>query len=309
MKLRKTLFTLLYLSLSILGIQLASAQQEPQYSQYQYNPMTINAGYTGSRGFPSLISLYRDQWVGIDGAPRTFSLGIDSPWRLFNGLGLSLISDGLGPAKETYFDLNYAHHLVLNSKGDRLALGLKGGIRNFSVDWSRGIHRDPDVLFNENINSRLLPIIGAGAFYYTDKSYVGLSTPNVLLGEHYNDIQEAIGQERIHIYFIAGYVFELSHNLKLKPSTFVKMVAGSPLIGDVSLNLLLSEKLNLGASYRWDDSISAMIGFNFSKQFDVGYAYDYPLTSLGNYNSGTHEIFLRFNMIPKTLKLKSPRFF
>ena len=153
---------LLLLLVSFFGF----SQQDPQFTQYMYNTMTTNAAYTGSRGHLTLLTLYRDQWVGIEGSPRTITLGIDSPVGKFDGLGLSIIQDELGPSEETYIDANYAHSLVLNRKGDRLALGLKAGVRFFSLDWSKGLFRDPEAVFNQNINSRLLPTVGAGIFYY-----------------------------------------------------------------------------------------------------------------------------------------------
>ena len=135
--------------ISLLGY----SQQDPQFTHYQYNTMTVNPAYTGSRGHLALISLYRTQWVGLEGSPKTITFGIDKPINKFNGLGLSIVQDELGPSEETYIDLNYAHQLIVNRKGHRLAFGLKAGVRFFSLDWSKGRFRDPDVLFNENINS------------------------------------------------------------------------------------------------------------------------------------------------------------
>jgi len=285
------------------------SQQDPQYTHYNYNTMTVNPGYTGSRGHLALISLYRSQWVGLEGSPQTITFGIDSPIGISDGVGISIVQDELGPSKETYIDGNYAHQLILNRKGHKLALGLKAGVRFFSLDWSRGIHRDPDVVFNENINSKLLPSVGAGIFYFTDKSYLGLSTPNVFTNQHYDEIQESQALERMHFFLVGGYVFDLNPDLKFKPSFFAKQVLGAPLSVDVSANFLLYETLNLGVNYRWDDSLSALFGFQVSPKFNLGYAYDYNINELNNYNSGTHEIFLRFQLISREKRLKSPRFF
>ncbi|WP_238718921.1 PorP/SprF family type IX secretion system membrane protein [Pelagihabitans pacificus] len=285
-------------------------QQEPQYTLYNYNTMTVNPGYTGSRGHLALLSLYRSQWVGIEGSPKTITFGIDSPVGISDGVGLSIIQDQWGPASETYIDGNYAHQLILNRKGDKLALGLKAGARFFSVDWSKGIRRDQDdVQFNENVNGKLLPTIGAGIFYYTGKGYLGLSVPSFFPSEHYDRNIEVQSVERMHFYFIGGYVFDLNPDLKFKPSCFVKQVLGSPLSVDVSANFLVYETLNLGVNYRWDDSVSALFGFQISPRFNAGYAYDYSINELINYNSGTHEIFLRYQLITRENKLKSPRFF
>lgn len=293
------------LALSTLGY----GQQDPQFTHYNYNTMTVNPGYTGSRGHLAVLSLFRSQWLGIEGSPQTITFGIDSPIGIFDGVGLSIVQDVLGPSQETYIDGNYSHQLILNRKGDKLALGLKAGVRFFSLDWSKGRHRDPDVVFNENINSKLLPSVGAGIFYFTEKAYLGLSTPNVFTNQHYDEIQEAEAVERMHFFLVGGYVFDLNPDLKFKPSFFAKQVLGAPLSIDVSANFLVYETLNLGVNYRWDDSLSALLGFQVSPKFNLGYAFDYSINELNNYNTGTHEIFLRFQLISKDKKLKSPRFF
>lgn len=288
---------------------IASGQQDPQYTQYTYNPMTVNSAYTGSRGHTAILSLYRSQWVGIEGSPQTFTFSIDSPINEYNGVGLSIIQDQLGPSSETYIDGNYAHHLILNRNGDKLAFGIKAGVRFLSIDWSKGIHRDPDVAFNENINGKMLPTIGAGVFYYSRNAYFGLSTPNFFSNETYDEIKDAETTERMHFFLIGGYVFDINPLLKFKPSFLGKYVAGAPLSVDVSANFLLYETLNLGVNYRWDDSLSAIIGFQLSPQINFGYSYDLTTTNLTNYNSGTHELFFRYQFISKITKIKSPRFF
>ncbi len=285
-------------------------QQDPQYTQYQYNPMTVNPGYAGSRGHLTILSLYRSQWVGLEGAPRTMTFGLDSPVGLFDGAGLSIIRDEWGPASETYLDANYAHHLVLNRKGDRLALGLKAGVRFFSLDFSRGLRRDEDdVQFNQNLKGKLLPTVGAGFFYFSGKAYLGLSVPNLFPSEHYDREIERKSDERMHINLIGGYVFDLNTDLKFKPSFLVKQVTGAPVSVDISSNFLLYETLNLGVNYRYDDSVAGIFGFQLTPQFNVGYAYDYSIGDLTDYNSGSHEIFLRYQWISIDKKLKSPRFF
>ncbi|MBC8766937.1 type IX secretion system membrane protein PorP/SprF [Arenibacter sp. BSSL-BM3] len=284
-------------------------QQEPQYTHYNFNTMTVNAGYTGSRGHLTILSLYRSQWAGIEGAPSTITFGIESPIGLFDGLGLSIIHDELGPSQETYMDGNYAHNLILNRNGDRLSLGLKAGIKFMSLDWSKGRYREPEAAFNENINSRVLPTIGAGLFYYTNRYYFGVSTPNILTGKHYDAIAESEASDLVHLYLIGGYVFDLTPDLKFKPSFFVKNVVGGTVSIDASINFLTYETLNLGVNYRLEDSLSALIGFQINTKINMGYAYDYSINQLNNYNSGTHEIFFRYQLISKDKKLKSPRFF
>ncbi len=303
------IYLLLAAVIFICHIQELHAQQDPQYSQYMYNTMTTNAAYTGSRGHLSAISLYRNQWVGIEGAPRTLTFGLDTPVGLFDGVGLSIIHDELGPSTETYFDGNYAHSLVLNRKGHRLSFGLKAGVRFFSLDWSRGRFREPEAIFNENVTSKLFPTVGAGMFYFSDKAYFGVSTPSFFMGDHFDDAIESQATEAFHLYIIGGYVFEMGRNLKFKPSFFVKQVQGAPLAIDTSANFLMYNVLTLGTNYRWQDSLSAYFGFRLSSKLDIGYAYDYNITELSQYNVGTHEVFVRFQLITNEKKLKSPRFF
>ncbi|MEM6516753.1 MAG: type IX secretion system membrane protein PorP/SprF [Bacteroidota bacterium] len=285
-----------------------SAQQDPQYTQYMYNTMSVNPAYAGQREVLSVTGLHRTQWVGIDGAPQTQTFGIHAPLRNENlGLGLSIINDALGPANETYVDANFAYTLSLNSTSRKLSFGVKAGLQFLNTDWSKGQFQNPDVLFNENL-SLISPTIGAGVYLHDRTWYVGLSVPNFLTTKHYDDFQESIAQERLNYYLIAGYVFYLSDDIKLKPATLIKAVSGAPLIADVSANLLLNNKFTLGLAYRWDDSISGLAGFQINDSLYIGYAYDATTTRLNNYNSGSHEIMLRFEL-QKAGKILSPRFF
>lgn len=289
----------------------AKAQQDPQYTQYMYNMNIINPAYAGSYDALTLNFLGRTQWVGIDGAPRTLTLGAHAPVGKNVGLGLSLVVDKLGPVEEQnlYGDFSYTLKMGDDSK---LALGLKTGITLFNANLSQLQTTDPnDVAFiNNNIN-KVLPNFGVGAFYYTDKFYAGLAIPNLLETFHFEKKggQVTRASDRKHFFLTTGYVFELSDDLKLKPSVMVKAAEGAPLSIDFSGNVLFSEKLELGLSYRLDESVSALINVRARKNLRVGYAYDYTLTNLGDFNSGSHEIFLLFNFDFERNKIKSPRFF
>ena len=294
--------------LAILMASLTNAQQDPQYTQYMYNTMSVNPAYAGQREVLSVTGLHRTQWVGIDGAPQTQTLGVHAPLRNEKlGLGLSVVNDALGPANETYVDANFAYTLSLNSVSRKLSFGVKAGLHFLNTDWSKGQFQNPDVLFNENL-SLVSPTIGAGIYLHDRTWYVGLAVPNFLTTNHYDDFQESIAQERLNYYLIAGYVFYLSDSVKLKPATLIKAVSGAPLIADVSANLLLKDKFTVGLAYRWDDSISGLAGFQISDSFYIGYSYDATTTRLNNYNSGSHEIMLRFEL-QKPGKILSPRFF
>lgn len=287
----------------------AVAQQDPQFTQYMYNTMSVNPAYAGQREVLSITGLYRTQWVGLSGAPETLTFGIHSPLRNERlGLGLSVVNDALGPANETSIDLNGSYTLPLDYGYTKLSFGIKAGLHQLSTDWSKGNFQDQsDNVFAEPI-SRLSPTVGAGVYLHSREWYLGLSVPNLLLTEHFDDVTRSLAVERLHYFFIAGYVFDASYDVKLKPSVFVKAVSGAPLIADLSLNALIKEELTLGLAWRWDDSISALAGFQVSEGLFVGYAYDLTTTNLGNFNSGTHEIMLRFEL-QKAGRLLSPRFF
>ncbi|MBT8266723.1 MAG: type IX secretion system membrane protein PorP/SprF [Bacteroidia bacterium] len=284
------------------------AQQDPQYTQYMYNTMSVNPAYAGQRDVLSITGLHRSQWVGIEGAPQTQTLGIHAPLRNERiGLGLNVINDALGPAQETYVNVNFSYTIPLNELDKKLSFGLTGGLHLLDTDWSKGQFQNPDVVFNENL-SLISPTVGAGLYLHSRKWYLGLSVPNIITTEHYNDFQESLATERLHFFLIGGYVFNLSDNTKLKPAFLVKAVTGAPIIADVSANFLFYEKLTLGLAWRWDDALSGLAGFQISEGLYVGYAYDYTTTDLKNYNSGTHEIVLRFEL-QKLGRILSPRFF
>lgn len=287
-----------------------NAQQDPGYTQYMYNPLTINSGYAGSTGTLEAVLLHRSQWVGIDGAPSTQAFTIHSPLKNDKiGLGFTAVNDNLGPSNEIYVDGNFSYTLML-SYNTKLALGVKAGARVLNVDWSKGRFYDgTDVLLNTNIDNRITPSIGAGAYFYSDNWYLGASVPTFIKGDYYDDVQESIQIERLHYYVIGGYVFDFSDNFKFKPAVLAKGVSGSPISVDVSANFLIQEKFTLGAGYRWEDSVSALVGFQISKDFFVGYSYDYTTTDLNKYNDGSHEIILRYRMSKKTTQIKSQRFF
>ncbi|MBW1654122.1 PorP/SprF family type IX secretion system membrane protein [Flavobacterium quisquiliarum] len=280
------------------------AQQDPQYTQYMYNMNIINPAYAGSKGFTSIGILGRTQWVGVDGAPQTATLSINGPVGKNVGLGFSVIHDEIGPVKEdnAYVDFSYTLNL---SEEDKLAFGIKAGATFLNIREFTTV--DPDPL-NAPIN-QVAPNFGVGLMYYNERFYAGLSVPN-FIESRYLDQKNGIyssASEKAHFFFTSGYVFDLDENLKLKPSTMLKAASGAPLSVDLSLNLLVQEKVEFGLSMRLDDSVSAMVGYNISQGMRIGYAYDYTTSNYGVFNSGSHEIMILFDLYKK--KIKSPRFF
>ncbi len=296
-----------------LGIVLLSmnlyAQQDPQYTQYMYNMNVLNPAYAGSRGTLSIGVLGRTQWVGIDGAPKTFTLAAHAPFSDKVGLGLSAIVDKIGPIKEqnVFADFSYT---VKTSKKGKLAFGLKGGFTFHNLNEASLVAIDPNDPSVLDFENRTFPNFGAGAFYYTNKFYIGLSMPNFLETKHFdrnNGLTKA--SEKAHYFLTSGYVFDIKENLKFKPSIMAKAVNGAPLSLDLSANFLFNERFELGASYRLDESISGLVSMGITKDLRLGYAYDYTTTNLGDFNSGSHEVFLLWDIDLSRDKVISPRFF
>ena len=305
---KSSIVLFMLLALMLTTSTTSNAQQDPQYTHYMYNTLSVNPAYAGQREVLSIVGLHRTQWVGIDGAPQTQSLGIHSPLRDGRiGLGLNIVSDALGPARESFVDGNFSYTIPVSDDGTNLSFGVKAGWHNLSTDWSKGSFQNPDVLFNENISQNAL-IIGAGLYLSNRKWYLGVSAPNFLTTDHYDDFQESLATERLHFFITGGYVFDLSQNVKLKPAVLVKAVSGAPVIADISANALFNDKLTLGLAWRWDDSIAGLVGFQLTRGMFLGYGYDLTTTDLRNYNSGTHELILRFE-IQKLKRILSPRFF
>lgn len=300
------------LFLTTLGVSnWISAQQDAQYTQYMYNPMNINPAYAGSRDVLSIFGMHRTQWVGLDGAPSTNVFSIHSPLKNQKlGLGLSIVNDKIGPANENNISVDFAYRIPV-SELSTLAFGLKGTANLLDVDYTKlDIYDEADTQFQNNIDNKFSPNVGAGVFWYSDKYYVGLSVPNMLETKHYNDNNfKALAKERMHYYFMSGYVFDINENIKFKPAFLTKFISGTPLQLDLTANFLFNEKFILGGAYRWDAAGSILAGFQVSKKLLIGYSYDMDATKLANYNSGSHEVFLRYEVFKNSLKVINPRFF
>src|SRR3970040_1944367 len=284
------------------------AQQDAQFTQYMYNTININPAYAGSRGALSIFALHRTQWVGLDGAPVTNAVSVNTPLNSNHlGLGVSIINDKIGPIHENTIsaDLSYT---VPTSETVKLSFGIKATANLFDLDVSRLNPVDDDPSLHDYHN-KFSPNIGAGVYLHSDKAYVGLSVPNFMESNRYDDNEVAIFKERPNFYLIAGYIFDLSNSIKFKPAMLTKMVKGAPLQVDVSGNLMFEEKLVVGLAYRWSAAVSAMVGFQVSQAFYLGYGYVHETTNLDNYNSGSHEIFLRYELFKKNKKMTTQRFF
>lgn len=297
--------------LALFSLTKSNAQQDPNYTQYMYNQSVINPAYAGSREGLSLGLLHRNQWSGLNGAPTTTTFFGNGRVGKNVGLGLSVISDKIGPVTENNVYADFSYTLKLE-RGHKLALGLKAGMTMQQADFFSEIYDyvpDPnDPAFAENTSQSFFNI-GAGAFYYTDKYYIGLSVPNFLQNTYVEKNNRKFGSDVMHMFLTGGYVFDLNEDWKLKPSAMLKMASGAPLSTDVSLNTMYANKLEFGLTYRLEDSVGAMINYAVMPNLRIGYAYDYVTSDLKVAATSSHEVILLFDLFFKKRVSSSPRYF
>jgi len=314
LKMQKYIFTLL----CVVGLfNYTTAQQDPQFTQYTYNMSVVNPAYaTSDLGVINLGANYRKQWTNTIGSPRTLSFFAHTPFNDKIEMGITFTSDQIGQdvieINEKNINADFAYVLTLNNNS-KLSLGLKAGFTLYDTAFSGMLINPNDPTFTNNVN-QLYPTIGAGAYYFTDNYYVGLSAPNFLRTTQLDDavVATKLGKEEVHFYMIGGYVFPFNDQLKLKPSFMVRGVKGAPVNVDLSVNALLYDRFEAGISYRLDDAVSGIVGFRVTPSFKVAYSYDATVTNFSNYNNGSHEIVLLFDMSLFEFKngfKKSPRFF
>ncbi|MFX0555429.1 type IX secretion system membrane protein PorP/SprF [Maribacter sp. CXY002] len=272
----------------------AYAQKEPQYTQYMYNIGSFNPAYVGTVENAELAALYRAQWIDIPGAPRTIRFGTNLP--LSNekmGLGFNIVNDQLGPVTQTYADLSYSYQVNISDE-TKLSFGIDAGGSFLNVDFSKGTFENPGEPLNNETISNFYPTIGAGTFLYSDQWYLGVSIPNFLTEGIYNDEVATVVEDNLQFNFIGGYVFNLSDGLKFKPAFLINSLKGSPINLNVSTNFLIADVFTAGVSYRVDNAFSGLAGFQISNSMFLGYSYDYNTNTLGEFNSGSHEVILKF---------------
>jgi type IX secretion system PorP/SprF family membrane protein len=290
------------------------AQQDSQFTQYMYNTINVNPAYAGSRETMSVFLLHRTQWVGLDGAPVSNTASINTPISASNmGIGVSIVNDRIGPSDENNIAVDVTYSIPL-SETFKLSFGLKGTANLLNIDFTKlNQYNKGDSSFESNIDNRFSPNIGVGFYLHSKNTYIGLSAPSLLETKHFDKAATGssshLAKESVNYYFIAGHVIDLNSSLKFKPSILGKLVQGAPLQIDVSANFMINEKFVAGLAYRWSAAVSVLAGFQISDSWFIGYSYDFDTTRLAHYNSGSHELFLRYELFKKYDKILSPRFF
>ena len=292
-----------------------TAQQDAMFTHYMYNTLGVNPAYAGSRDALTVTALHRSQWLGFPGAPVTQTFTAHTPVKSDKiGLGLSVINDKIGPMQTASVYADFAYHLKINAKS-KLSLGVKAGGNLFNASLADlQVTQSNDVAFASNLQSRFLPNFGFGAYYYTHRFYAGLSIPKLL--ENRFETNQISGSanlfwEKRHYFLIAGTMIDINETFQFKPTTLIKITNGSPAQADLTAQFVYNKKFALGAMYRTNSAIGALLGFFLGEQLYGGYSFDWStVNKTGRYNSGTHEIMLRYDFIYRDKgKIKSPRYF
>jgi type IX secretion system PorP/SprF family membrane protein len=304
------------LSICFLNLLIAKAQQEPMYSQYMFNMGVINPAYVGSHGTFEATALFRKQWIGIQGAPSTSTVGIDIPDNKNGlGIGVQLVNDAIGIEKTNSLAASFSYRTHLANETDELSFGLLASIANFQANYSLvDLIQTSDPKFSGQVVNAWFPNVGAGIYYHSDNFYAGFSAPSLLTntvdGNTISLGASAASNVLIAHYFItSGFVLDLNNNLKLKPSVLMKSVPGSPVEFDFNTNLWINDLVCVGLSYRTRSAFVGMLEFQFSPEFRLGYSYDKDVTNLAKYTIGSHEILLKYSFNKGNDKVYHPRYF
>ena len=299
---------------------LAMAQSDQHYTMFMYNKLLYNPAYIGSRDVTSVNADYRDQWNGINGAPKTTTISIDAPIGSYMkpfrkvALGFSLTNELLGVEHNTEIKAYYAYRIQL--KRSVLSFGLSGGFDLYSANYSQlNLSQPNDPNFAYSINNSLLPNFGAGVYWSADNFYCGASVPNLLQDDYDKKeikVNSKIAQQIRGYYLSGGYVFPVNETVKLEPQVLARYAGNAldqlPFNCDINLSAIIYDRLLVGVTYRTDKSFEGIVHVQATQRINIGYAYDYLMSGLISYNGGTHEIVIGYDFVKDNSKYLTPRF-
>lgn len=298
----------------------SSAQNYPHYTMFMYDKLIYNPAYAGSRDVTSIDAIGRDQWTGINGAPRTINVSVDGPIGSYMkpfrhvALGVSINNEQTGVVTNTNIMAYYAYRIKLRSS--ILSFGLQAGTSMYSANYSQlNPFQQGDVQLTHDIKNSMLPNFGAGVFWYGENFYAGFSVPTILQNYYDKDFKniDNVASREIRSYFLdGGYIFTLNDNFKLEPQVMARYAGNSdyqlPFNCDLNLSLIMYDRVMLGVTYRTDQSVEGIVHVQVTKNLNIGYAYDYTASALNGYTGGTHEVVLGFNFVRDNNRYSNPRF-
>lgn len=293
---------IIYISLVILAFPfIGKAQQERMFSQYMFNGLFLNPAYAGTHKYWQTTGIFRAQWLGIDGAPRTSMIGADGNFKNLKDMGVGLIisHDKIGVTEQMEVMGNYAYHVKLGP--GNLSLGLRGGVSSYRAPLTQlTVWDKTDVAFSSDINRVILPRFGFGGFYYTNRWYVGLAIPTLITyekGTKFSMNNKNFGSQYRHYFVNGGYIFDVNKDWKIKPSFLLKYVDAAPPEVDVNFSMLFREKIWFAASYRSGDALVFLTEYQANHRLRIGYAYDITISKLSGYSNGSHEIMIGYDFV------------
>lgn len=288
------------------------SQQEAQFTQYLDNMVYYNPAYAGSHDVMSISALHRQQWAGFDGAPMstTFSLHTPIGWENL-GVGISALNDNVGPNNATWINGDVSYSLKFKKHKGRLSFGIKGGISLLNGDLTNLTTQDAgDQMLDERYQNEVLGNFGAGIYYHSDQFFAGVAVPRIL--DNTKDAGSIVDLKYIgqrHYYFMVGGYINANRMLKIRPSAMLKFTQNAPMAIDADLAFIFYDKFWVGANYRVLESAALYFQLSISKQFKIGYAFEFSTSKLRSYNAGTHELMLSYDLNLRGKALSSPRFF
>ncbi len=302
---------LLYTSLLIMSAFLCNGQQDPLFTQYMFNTLSINPAYAGHADVIEANLIHRSQWVNFEGAPRTQSFTLHAPLRKENlGLGGTILNDRTGPTSQTGVFLDASYKVIMNKSS--LAFGLKGGLNLYQAELTALNPVDgSDPIFQSDLVNEPLVNFGFGMFWSSQRWYVTASLPKLLNNELIDETlpQFELNDERRHFFLGGGYVFNLNNYVKFKPTFLARVVDGAPPTGDVSANFLFYDKFWAGAMFRTGDAVGMIFQYELNNKLRFGYAYDYVISDLNSFSGASHELMLGVDFGEPNRGEKSPRYF
>ncbi len=307
------------LALAILAPLGALAQSYPHYTMFMYNKLIYNPAYAGNKNLTTVNATYRNQWTGIQGAPRNFSVSVDGPVGSYMkpfrsvALGLNVNNESIGVTDNTNIMAYYAYRIQAGNTV--LSMGLQAGVALYTARYSELNALQQDAKLMGDINNTMLPNFGPGIYWSGERFYVGASVPN-LLENYYDKDRKGLtnrSARQLRSYYVSGgYVIPVSDNFKLQPQVLARYAGNGtyqlPFNADFNLSFIFYDRLMLGATYRSDNSLAGVVHVQATNSINIGYSYDYTASELNGYNNGTHEVTLGFDFVRDNNKYTNPRF-
>lgn len=283
----------------------SKAQQLPLYTNYVLNNYAYNPAVAGSKPYAVVNLNYRNQWVGFKDAPKTYLVSLHNSIGKQKkvGVGILINSDNTGLLGKTTGHLTFAYHLKLN-KTYKLGFGISAGMVQYRIRLYDAKTADAgDELLTGNLLSNNVFDSNAGLYLYSDKLFFGISGYQYLSNKiTWKDSKSNLAP---HVYATLGYQFQVSKKLIIEPSALLKFNSPTPMQPEFSVRGIYKNLFWVGGSYRLNDAVSGLIGVILKEKFTIAYAYDFSVSKIRKYNSGSHEISLTFQLIKKKKKLDS----